>query len=129
MRVPSRPSSDSSGPASVQMVKLLLLRRDLDQQALAQIARAHSGRVKMLHQVDGPRRTRSSAAASSAAWPFRAASAAGICCAKSRGQLFFARRQVAILVQIADHKLRRLVQLLGSRSELPTATPGDRTKS
>ena len=34
------------------MAELVLLRRDLDQQALAQIARAHAGRVEMLHQVD-----------------------------------------------------------------------------
>ena len=34
------------------MVKLVLLRCDLYQQALAQIARAHAGRVELLHQFD-----------------------------------------------------------------------------
>ena len=36
----------------IKLGKLLLLGRDLDQQAFAQIPRPHAGRVKMLHQVD-----------------------------------------------------------------------------
>ena len=34
------------------MGKLMLLGGNLNQQALAQIARAHAGRVKLLHQFD-----------------------------------------------------------------------------
>ena len=37
-----------------QLRKLMLLGRNLKQQALAQVARAHAGRVKLLHQFDSP---------------------------------------------------------------------------
>ena len=95
------------------MAELVLLRRDLDQQALAQIARPHSGRVEMLHQVDAAPQSGSSAAR---LIPRSGPMATSGCsrqehCAEGRGQLFLARRQVAVLVQIADHELRRLVQL------------------
>ena len=57
-------SSSSSGCRfgvwrGVELGKLLLLRGNLDHQALAQIARAHAGRIEMLHQVDGARFDRS----------------------------------------------------------------------
>ena len=41
-----------SRPFGIQMAELVLLGGNLDQQALAQIAGAHAGRVEMLHQVD-----------------------------------------------------------------------------
>ena len=47
-------SSDLSGRprAGKQLGKLVLLGGNLYQQALAQVAGAHAGRVKMLYQVD-----------------------------------------------------------------------------
>ena len=40
--------------ARINLGKFLLLRGDLDHQAFAQIARPHPGRIQMLHQVDAP---------------------------------------------------------------------------
>ena len=37
----------------VQMAELVLLRCNLNRQALAQVARAHAGGIEMLHQIDG----------------------------------------------------------------------------
>ena len=54
---------------AVQMAKLLLLRRDLDQQAFAQVARAHAGRIEMLHQLDGAAHQLERAASSDVAVP------------------------------------------------------------
>jgi hypothetical protein len=108
------PASVPRPPAAVKLAKLLLLRRNLDQQALAQIARAYARRVEMLHQVDGAAHQVQSCLASDRAsacgrsgrcWRSRGATA------KARRQLLFARRQVPVFVQIADHELGRLKQI------------------
>ncbi len=118
-----------SGPAhSVQMAKLVLLRRNLNRQALAQVARAHAGRI----ETAAPARSR--AESDRASRPRRTvaigcASVSAANAAEGRGQLFFARCQVPVFVQIADHELGRFEQRGDPSSELPAATPGDRTKS
>ncbi len=105
-----------SRPFGKQLGKLMLLGRNLDQQALAQIARAHAGRVKLLHQFDAPaqqlKRCR----------PFRLLLGTD----EGRRQLFFAAGQVPVSVQIADDELRRLAQawVQGQSSQLPRQVIG-----
>ena len=94
----------------------MLLGGDLDEQALAQVAGADAGRVKLLHYFDA------------AAQQLQRRRLFSIVCGWSEGrsQFFFATGQVPVVVQIADGELYRLVQagLQGQISQLPRQVIG-----
>ena len=110
------------------MAELVLLGGNLNGQALAQVARAHSGGIEMLHQIDAApnqierrgqvrRLVRDVAVAGRRVLGRRA---------ECRGQLFLARRQIPVLVQIADDELGRIVQVAieAQSSQLPRQVIG-----
>ncbi len=114
----------------VKMAEFLLLRGDLDQQALAQVARPDAGGIKMLHQVNGSahqlerlvRRVLCTPVPVPVAISIR--NGGGV--TQRHGQLIFAGSKISVFVQIADHELDGHCN--SSRaSEPPAATPGDRT--
>jgi len=85
-----------------QLVKLMLLGRNLKQQALAQVAGAHAGRVKLPHHFHATPQELEHC------FSRRLRNLLGF--AKGLRQLFFAAGQVPVLVQIADDELCRFVQ-------------------
>ena len=124
MRIGGRLLARLLRPAPVQMVKLLLLRRNLQRQALPQIARPHSCRIQMLHQIkSAPDLIERRGQLRCMAVVRRHV---GCYAAKSCGELLFARRQITILIQVANDKLRGLKQLWvqAQSSQLPRQVIG-----
>ena len=68
---------------------------DLQQQALAQIARADAGRVERLHHASAP-----------------ASTCSGVC-SPDGGDLFERSREVAVLVQVADDGFGGIAHFVG----------------
>ena len=87
----------------VKLAELLLLRRHLDHQALAQVPRSHAGRVKMLHQVD--RVAHQLKRRGQIVMAVSAGLLAHCDLAQGRGQLFLGCCQVAVFIQVANHQL------------------------
>ena len=94
---------------------LAALRFDLQQQAFAQIARAHADGIELRTTPRASVIRRLRLLGRHRAIPTRKL------VQQRAGQLLIAGRQVPILIQVADHQLRRHPQRLaqGQRAELP----------
>ena len=87
----------------IHLRELVLLSRNLNHQALAQIPRRHSGRIKVLHQFDAALNQ-----IQIAAFPVQIAALGEL--PEGLGQFLVADGEVSIFVQVADDELSCLAQ-------------------
>ena len=100
VRLVSSPSSSTGAHRPAQTPSLS---RNLDHQALTQIARTDAGRIKLLHEIDAPahqieRRVCVEVLMADRKLP------------ESLNQLFLGNGKIAVFIEVADDELRRLAQ-------------------